>query len=487
MKRALISVSDKNNVVNFAKQLKELGYEIVSTGGTKKELLKCGIDVTSVSDITGCKEILEGRVKTLHPKIHGGLLADRNNPTHVKDLLENDIQLIDILVVNLYPYEKEKTIEFIDIGGPAMLRAAAKNFQFVTVVIDPNDYQIVINEIKDFGNTSVETRAKLAVKVFEHTSKYDSIIADELNKSISNSNLRYGENPHQTAFYQKGKSDVIQQIHGKELSYNNYLDIDAAIKTISNFKENTIAILKHTNPCGIASDKNLTNAYYKALATDNVSAFGGIVIANDTVDIESVMAIDKVFTEIVIAPNFTEEALTFLKKKKDRRVILYNNESLNLLKNHQIIQTCLNGYLHQMPDMLDDNENEWTVVTNRKPDEKDFDEIRFAWQVVKMLKSNAICFTAENRTLALGIGQTSRIDSLNIAIDRSMKMNLDLTGSVCASDGFFPFRDSIDTIAKYDIKCVIQPGGSKSDNDVIAACNEHNIVMVFTNRRHFRH
>ena len=536
MKRALISVSDKTGIIEFAKKLSLLGYEIISTGGTLQTLLENDIKAISVSSITGFPEIMDGRVKTLHPKIHGGILYRRDDEKHIEQAKEHGIIGIDLLVVNLYPFEKyaesfstqtdrmdsvenRLLIENIDIGGPAMLRAGAKNFQYVTVLIDPADYEIVLQEIEKKGDTLLETRQRLAIKVFFEISKYDDMISrtfyelqdtsyklqapptflmdngqwtmDNYPLSIIHYpfhiELRYGENPHQSASFYQNEKEIITKLHGKELSYNNFLDIDAAMKTIMKFIEPTVAILKHTNPCGIASDYDISKAYKKAFTTDTISPFGGVVISNDTLNLDFVETIDKIFTEIVIAPDFQEDALKKLKKKKDRRIIKYHPDKLDELKNHLQIQPCLNGYLTQMPDLIDDCFEEWTFPSKKKPTEIELIEMKFAWQVVKMLKSNAICFTSGKQTLGLGIGQTSRISALNIAVDNAKRANLDLVGSVCASDGFFPFTDSIQRLAELGVKCVIQPGGSKADPDVMNACDENNIAMVLTGRRHFRH
>lgn len=509
MKRALISVSDKTGLIDFAKKLIQLNYEILSTGGTYKTLIENGVNAISVSNITEFPEMMDGRVKTLHPKIHGGLLYLRDNEEHCQQAEQNNIQAIDMLVINLYPFEatiqkKDSSwhdiIENIDIGGPAMLRSGAKNYKFVTVLIDPNDYEQVIKEISQNGDSLSDTRLHLAQKVFAHTSYYDSLIAKTFAEKIDNydsipltlnmpvkQNLRYGENPHQPAKYYQYFDDYITQLHGKELSYNNLLDIDAALKTILKFSKPTVAIFKHTNPCGIASDDSISVAYTNAFSTDTVSPFGGIVVTNTLVDTEFVDTVNKVFSEIIIAPEFSEEALSKLQKKKDRRLIRYHQNKLFELKNHPQIQSCLNGYLVQKPDLENDDIKQWEFPTNIKPDSKELEELHFSWQVVKMLKSNAICFTKENRTIGLGIGQTSRIDSMNIAIERANRMNLSISGSFCASDGFFPFRDSIDKLAEIGVKFVIQPGGSKADSEVIEACNDYGIAMVLTGKRHFRH
>jgi len=516
MKRALISVSDKTNIIDLAKKLINLNYDIISTGGTLKTLVENNIKATAISNITGFPEIMNGRVKTLHPKIHGGILYERENEEHLSQAKEHQIQAIDLVVINLYPFEKVKNnenstwdeiIENIDIGGPAMIRASAKNYKYVTVLTDVNDYEIVLSEIENNGDTTLDTRLRLAQKAFALTAEYDGMIASffsttpnlsslegnfwiassQASRNDKEGNLRYGENPHQSASYYNTNKDLFTQLHGKELSYNNLLDMDAALKTIIKFKALTVAILKHTNPCGIASDNNISIAYDKAFATDTVSPFGGIVVTNGTVNPEFVEVINKVFTEVLIAPDYTAEALDLLKKKKDRRLIKYHADQLHELIEIPHTQSCLNGHLKQMADLIEDNTAEWTYPTKAKPTDNDLDELLFAWQVVKMLKSNSICFTKNKQTIGLGIGQTSRIDALNIAIESSIRMNLDLSGSVCASDGFFPFRDSIDAIAKIGVKCIIQPGGSKADPEVIQACDEYGIAMVMTGRRHFRH
>ena len=494
MKRALISVSDKTGIIEFAKSLIALNYEIVSTGGTLKKLLENNIKAASVFDLTNFPEIMDGRVKTLHPKIHGGILYIRDNENHCRAVSEHNIPHIDMLVINLYPFAEtvkkpdstwDEIIENIDIGGPAMLRAGAKNYKYVDVIIDVADYSKVLDEIKTNGQTSEKTRLTLAHKVFAHVSEYDNLIARTLSGCVSP--LRYGENPHQEAEFVGNNPNIITQVHGKELSYNNYLDIDAALKTIYRFKDPTVAILKHTNPCGIASDVDISAAYQKAFATDTVSPFGGVVITNAEVTLEFVETVNKVFTEIIICPKSNQEVMEKLKQKKDRRIILYDETQLHNLANHKQITSCINGYLSQMPDLCDDDNTNWQVLTKTKPKPEQFQECLFAWQVVKMLKSNAICFTKNKQTIAMGIGQTSRIDSMNIAIERANRMNLSLPGSVCASDGFFPFTDSISRLAEVGVRCVIQPGGSKADPEVIADCDKHKIAMIITGRRHFRH
>ncbi|MCK4338584.1 MAG: bifunctional phosphoribosylaminoimidazolecarboxamide formyltransferase/IMP cyclohydrolase [Candidatus Cloacimonetes bacterium] len=508
-KRAIISVSDKTGIVEFARKLKKLDFEIISTGGTYKELSKNGIRVKQVSEITGFPEIMDGRVKTLHPAIHGGILADKSNPKHLDELMKQNIGLIDLVVVNLYPFRKtisqpdvslRNVIENIDIGGPTMIRAAAKNFQSVTVVVDKNDYNLVADELSKKGDINLETRRHLAKKAFQYTAEYDSYIANYFSKLCKeklpsylnillplNSELRYGENPHQKAGYYI-EENLFTQLHGKQLSFNNLQDVDAALKTIYDFRHKpTIAILKHCNPCGIGLANNLTDAYKKAFATDTMSPFGGIVITNQVLDLDTSLEINKVFTEIILAPEFAENALEKLKKKKNRRLLTYDIHKLKNLKNIRNIRSCLNGILIQDEDIDCDDESKWKVVTKRKPTELEMAKMKFAWKIVTHLKSNAIAICQEDRTIGLGMGQTSRIDSTEIAIAKAKKFGLRIKGCALGSDAFFPFRDSIDTIAKLGIVAVIQPGGSVRDAEVIKACDEHNITMIFTGMRHFRH
>lgn len=505
-KRALISLSDKTNVVPFARKLTKLGYEIISSGGTAKYLKENNIDVIPVSSVTNFPEIMNGRVKTLNPLIHGGILANREVPEHLKQAKELDINLIDIVCVNLYPFKKtlqnpnsshEELIENIDIGGPTLIRSAAKNYQSVYIITDQEDYSRTIDVIESKTNEK-DFRKYLAQKAFIHTADYDSNIANyfmKLNDDYSQLNisvplqesLRYGENPHQSAkFYQE--DSCLDLLHGKQLSYNNLLDIDSALKTIVKFGDKpTVAIFKHTNPCGIASSNSLTSAYQKAFATDTLSPFGGIVIVNKPLDLETAKEINKVFTEIILAPKFEAGVLDFLQKKKNRRLLTYIKDDVLKLKDKVSVVSCMNGYLAQEVDIDRDNPEQWKIVTSRKPTAEEFDDLKFGWNCVASLKSNAVAFTSDNRTLGLGIGQTSRIDSTEIAISKAKKFSLSLKGSICASDGFFPFRDSIDALVEYGVTAVIQPGGSKGDPEVIQACNEHNIAMIMTNTRHFRH
>ncbi len=513
MKRALISVSDKQGLIPFARALHEQGYEILSTGGTARAIRQAELPVTNVSDVTGFPEIMDGRVKTLHPMIHGAILGLRDNAEHIAKAEELGIRWIDIVAVNLYPFEEtlgksdathEDIIENIDIGGPTMIRAAAKNYRFVTVVVDPEDYPRVIELLDLSDEEALKARQELARKAFTHTARYDTMISGYLNRideieqpetlqltAHRKEILRYGENPHQSAaLYEDGNLSAIEQLHGKQLSYNNYLDIDAALRMIRKFplegdQSKTVGIFKHTNPCGIGSGNTLAEAYEKAFATDTQSPFGGIVIVNDTLEIEAALKINEVFTEIILAPGFTEEALERLTKKKNRRLIRYDISKLYSDPNQVV--SCMNGVLYQSKDILPDDEAEWKIVTERKPDDTEMRALRFAWKTVALLKSNAVCFTLGDRTIGLGIGQTSRIDSTEIAIRKAEKFGLSLQGCVCGSDGFFPFRDSIDSIHELGIKAVIQPGGSRGDQEVIEACDHYGITMIMTGTRHFRH
>ncbi len=508
-KRALISVSDKTGIVDFARKLVELDFEIISTGGTYKQLKKNGIPVVKVSEVTGFPEIMNGRVKTLHPSIHGGILADRRNPEHIKSLDEQKIMPIDLVVVNLYPFKKTienpdvteaEAIEQIDIGGPTMVRAAAKNFHSVVVIVDRDDYPFVTKELKENGKVSLESRRNLAKKAFQHTAEYDTYISNYFSKICSEKlpsqlsfslplvhTLRYGENPHQLAGYYED-DPIILQLHGKELSFNNLQDIDAARRTILDFMEKpTIGIFKHCNPCGIGTADTLKEAYEKAFATDTQSPFGGIVIANRSLDMESALEINKIFTEIIIAPDFQNDVLEKLKKKKNRRLITFKPELLVSFKGAYNIRSCMNGFLLQQEDILCDNEKEWRVVTERSPSEVEWEKLRFAWSTVNHLKSNAIAICREDRTVGLGMGQTSRIDATELALLKAQKFGLVVKNCALGSDAFFPFRDTIDAVAKEGITCIIQPGGSVRDDEVILACDEHNIAMIFTGMRHFRH
>lgn len=503
IKTALISVSDKVGIVDFAKKLEQSGVLIYSTGGTAKALSEEGIEVKSITSLTNFPEILDGRVKTLHPAVHAGLLADLKNPAHRKQLEENKIRSIDLLVVNLYPFEAtlsrgarhEEMIENIDIGGPAMLRAAAKNYLSTAVITDNNDYERIIEYINN-GEIPNEVRLELSAKAFSHTAYYDSIISkymrgysggDFSEYSIPMKlaqSLRYGENPHQNAALYGHFDKYYKKLHGKELSYNNIVDIDAAGRLIIEFEETACAIVKHTNPCGVAIADNLSDAWDKAFQTDTVSPFGGIIAFNRKVNMEIAETIHSIFTEVIIAPEFADDALELLTKKKARRLILADFDALKN-ENDGLLRSVAGGMLYQdNDDILFD---EYKVVSKRQPTTAELKAMKFAWKVSKHVKSNAIVFTNDESTLAIGAGQMSRVDSARIATEKAALMKLDLNGSVVASDAFFPFSDGPEEAAKAGATAIIQPGGSVRDEEVIKACDENNLAMIFTGMRHFRH
>ncbi|MCC7431355.1 bifunctional phosphoribosylaminoimidazolecarboxamide formyltransferase/IMP cyclohydrolase [bacterium] len=505
--RALISVSDKEGIVEFAKELAKLNVEILSTGGTAKILRENGVVTKDVSDFTNFPEMLDGRVKTLHPKIHGGILAIRSNPEHLEQAAKNGIDFIDLVVVNLYPFEQtiKKTnvtfaeaIENIDIGGPTMLRSAAKNHEFVTVVVNPKDYAKVLGELKINGNTTPETRIELAKEVFNHTARYDSLIANFFNQKCEEgvpkqfnlslkleSSLRYGENPHQKAALYGNFFEVLQQQHGKELSFNNINDANAAVNLIREFEEPTAAILKHTNPCGVGTGKTLFEAYTKAFSTDTKSPFGGVVVFNGTLDLETAKEVSKIFTELIIAPDFEKDAFEHLSKKKNVRILKLNFSAIN--PKELDLKRVANGILVQENDLESDSENDWKVVTAKKPGENEMQGLKFAWKIVKHVKSNAIVYAENGRTLGIGAGQMSRVDSAKTGVSKAFDENHSLKGAVLASDAFFPFRDGVEEAAKQGITAIIQPGGSVKDDEVIQAANDYGIAMIFTGKRHFRH
>jgi len=512
-KYALISVSDKSGIETLAMELEALGYTIVSTSRTAKHLKQFCHSLVQVSDLTGFPEILDGRVKTLHPKIHGAILADRSNSTHLSTLAAHQIGLIDIVVVNLYPFhavrhEQTSThreiIENIDIGGPSLIRAAAKNYSQVTVLTDPKDYTPTLEHLKQSSELPECWSAYLAQKAFALLSRYDAEIADyfeqlgaetqekevpphiDLSCSLL-STLRYGENPHQKAGFYSDKRQGWEVVHGKELSFNNILDIDASLRAIRLFSEPTVVIIKHCNPCGIGSGSSLAEAYKKAFATDTVAPFGGIVVVNRSLDLETAVMINRIFTEIIIAPNYEPGVLEVLQKKKSRRLIRYSQSLLEKPANPLEIKTLTWGYLAQDWDLVNEGIENWQVVTQKQPTQEEFKALVFGWKAVSLLKSNAIVLARADRVLGFGIGQTSRIDSTALAIWKAKKYGHDLTGSVCASDGFFPYRDSIDEVYQHGIRALIQPGGSKGDEECIQACNELDLAMVFTGVRHFRH
>jgi len=517
IQRALISVSDKTGLVDFAKELRALGIEIVSTGGTARSLKDAGIPVVEISQFTGFPEILDGRVKTLHPKVHGGLLYLRGNPDHEAQAAKHGIQPIDLVVVNLYPFEKtvanpdvslHDAIENIDIGGPSMLRSAAKNHASVTAVVDPADYGAVLDDIKEHGgNTCEKFRWKLAVKVFETTSRYDGAIAQHLHAermkakgeaaaplpetlTISlkkTQDLRYGENPHQRAALYGGFFEHFQQLHGKELSYNNILDLTAAADLVAEFEEPTVAIIKHTNPCGVGSAATLLDAWHLAYETDKQAPFGGIIAANRPLDTPIAHAIAEIFSEVIVAPEFEAGALAILRKKKNLRLI----KSLQPATRGLTLRSVTGGLLAQERDTRLVSAAEMKTVTQRHPTQEERHAILFAWRVVKHVKSNAIVFARadgrSSRTLGIGAGQMSRVDSSKIAVWKAKEAGLDLKESAVASDAFFPFADGVIAAAEAGATAVIQPGGSMRDAEVIAAADEHGMAMVFTGMRHFRH
>ena len=504
--RALISVSDKTGLAAFAKELSAMGVEIISTGGTAKLLQKEKIKVTEISEYTGFPEMMDGRVKTLHPKVHGGLLHLRDNPEHVTQAKAHGILPIDLVIVNLYPFEAtiakpgvtlEEAIEQIDIGGPSMLRSAAKNYRSVTVVVDPADYADVIDAMKaNDGATTLQLRERLGIKVFVTTSKYDGAIANFLNKekecsssfSISEplvNQLRYGENPHQAAALYGRWDEHFEKLHGKELSYNNILDITAAAELIEEFSEPTVAILKHTNPCGVGSDADLREAWDKAFATDKQAPFGGIIICNRPVTEELARAISEIFSEVIIAPEFEADARALLQKKKNLR--LMRKLGPVQTKDDQVIRSVVGGVLVQGRDMSPETDIESKVVTARKPTPAELSAMLFAWKVVKHVKSNAIVYAASDRTLGIGAGQMSRVDSSRIAIWKAKDAGLSLKGSAVGSDAFFPFPDGLIAAAEAGATCAIQPGGSVKDPEVIAAADRLGLAMVTTGIRHFRH
>ncbi|HIY59037.1 MAG TPA: bifunctional phosphoribosylaminoimidazolecarboxamide formyltransferase/IMP cyclohydrolase [Candidatus Tetragenococcus pullicola] len=511
-KRALISVSDKKGIASFAKKLSEQQIEIISTGGTKKELDQAGIPTTSVEEITGFPEMLDGRVKTLHPKIHGGLLGKRSDQKHVQEMEENEIAPIDFVVVNLYPFkemiQKEEAtqaeaIENIDIGGPSMLRSAAKNFADVTVIIDPNDYDQVLEELEDKGQTTLETRKKLAAKVFRHTAFYDALIAEYFTNSLDEIEpekmtlayehkqaLRYGENSHQkAAFYQSALPESYslasaKQLHGKELSFNNIRDADAAIRIIRDFEEPTVVALKHMNPCGIGIGDSIYEAYIHAYEADPVSIFGGILVLNRNVDVKTAEKMHQLFLEIVIAPSYDERALEILEKKKNIRLLTMDFAKTDKHELEKV--SVLGGLLVQEQDLVPEDPSNWQVVTKRQPNEKEFEALKFAWKAVKYVKSNAILLANEYQTVGVGAGQMNRVGSVKIAIEQAEE-TAKMKDAVLASDAFFPMDDSVEYAAQHGIRAIIQPGGSIKDQDSIDMADKYGITMVFTKVRHFRH
>lgn len=522
IERALISVSDKNGVLEFARELSALGVHILSTGGTAKLLLEAGLPVTEVSDYTGFPEMLDGRVKTLHPKVHGGILGRRDLPEHVATMAEHGIGNIDLVCVNLYPFEAtianpdcslEDAIENIDIGGPTMVRSAAKNWAHVAIVTDSADYPALVGELKaNGGKLAKATRFELAKKAFTHTAAYDGAISNYLTsladgvvagkpervafpnrlnaQFIKVQDMRYGENPHQAAaFYRDldpaaGSIAHYQQLQGKELSYNNIADADAAWEAVKTFDDTACVIVKHANPCGVAVGPDTLSAYKLAFATDTTSAFGGIIAFNRPVDAATVEAVTGQFLEVLIAPSFTEEAKAIIAAKKNVRVL---EIPLEAGANRFELKRVGGGVLVQTPDIRNVTPEELRVVSKRQPTAKEMSDLLFAWRVAKYVKSNAIVFCKDGQTAGIGAGQMSRVDSTRIAARKAQDAGLSLAGAVAASDAFFPFRDGIDVIAEQGIKAIIQPGGSMRDEEVFAAADEHGIALVLTGVRHFRH
>jgi len=509
--RALISVSDKSGVVDFAQGLKELGVEIFSTGGTKKSLETAGVKIHSVSELTGFPEILDGRVKTLHPAVHGGILARRDLPQHLSELTQNRIEPIDMVVVNLYPFVEtvskdgvslDEALENIDIGGPSMLRSAAKNFPSVLVVVDPGDYDAILQKLRQ-GNVDSEYRKRLAHKAFQHVALYDTAIAQYLNEEAfpeemtialkKSYNLRYGENPHQqAAFYveqnvrrrQDGLASL-EQLGGPEISFNNLLDLDAALNVLSDFTAPTIAIMKHTNSCGLASHNDLAEAYRRALTGDPVASFGGVVASNRSIDLATAQEIDKTHYDAVVAPEFQKEAVELLGRKQSLRLVQvapYHHPSPS--ESFFDFRYIRGGFLAQAPDLLTESELQPRTVSKRQPSKAELSDLLFAWKAVKGIKSNSIVIAKDKTLLGMGAGQPSRVVSVELALKRAGERAKD---SVLASDAFFPFTDGPELAIKHGVTAIIQPGGSVRDKEVIELADKYNVAMVFTGVRHFRH
>ena len=526
IKRALISVSDKTGLAELAAALTGFGVEIISTGGTAKFLRDNGFAVTDVSDVTGFPEMMDGRVKTLHPKIHGAFLALRDNADHLASMNEHGIDPIDLVVVNLYPFEQtiakdgvslEEAVENIDIGGPAMIRSAAKNWRDVAVITNVSQYVEITVELSKFdGTLSLETRQRLASEAYGHTANYDSAIHHYLFRHLPQPgvtydrrrppespfndgdviyigkvrDLRYGENPHQkAALYTDSEGGIAnaEHLHGKEMSFNNYVDADAAWQLVNDFDELAVAIIKHTNPSGVGTGATNLEAYKRALSTDPVSAFGGIVAFNRKVDAETAKAVIEVFSEVIIAPDYDEGALEVFRTKKNLRVLRVSSPHVSNGATNLEYKQISGGFLVQDADMHQLTSEGLNIVTAKQPTDDEIKAMLFAWTVCKHVKSNAIVFANEHQTLGVGAGQMNRVDSVRIAAMRAERFDLPVKGSVLASDAFFPFRDNVDEAAKLGVSAIIQPGGSIKDDESIAAANEHGIAMVFTGIRHFKH
>ncbi|QHQ59677.1 bifunctional phosphoribosylaminoimidazolecarboxamide formyltransferase/IMP cyclohydrolase [Anaerocolumna sedimenticola] len=516
--RALISVSDKTGIVEFAKELVLLGIEIISTGGTYNKLKEAGVAAIEISELTGFPECLDGRVKTLHPIVHAGLLAMRSKPDHMKQLKDLNIETIDMVVVNLYPFKatilkenvtREEAVENIDIGGPTMLRSAAKNYQDVTVIVDPDDYKEVLEQLKVKGEVSLDTKFYLMQKVFMHTSNYDTMIADYLKNQRNDHELpdtltltyekvqdmRYGENPHQkAAFYReigkkKGSITDAVQLNGKELSFNNINDTNGALELLKEFTEPTVVACKHGNPCGVGSADNILDAWTKAFEADKVSIYGGIVVINREVTLELAEEMKKVFLEVIVAPAYDKAALELLQTKKNVRVLELRDIDVPQEEHAYDLKKVNGGLIVQTIDSKLLIEEELKVVTDRKPTDKEMEDMLFAWRVVKFVKSNGIALAKDKQTVGIGPGQVNRVWSTKQCIEHAAELiNEDATkGAVLASDAYFPFDDSVEAAHQAGITAIIQPGGSIRDEDSIKKCNEYGIAMVFTGMRHFKH
>ncbi len=512
--RALLSVSDKSGLVPFARGLVELGVELVASGGTARALKEEGLDVVEVADLTGSPEMLGGRVKTLHPRIHGGILARRDHDADAADIEAQALQLVDLVVVNLYPFEatvakadvtRAEAVEKIDIGGPSMIRSAAKNHAYVGVVVDPGDYDAVLSELRESGGAlSDATRRRLALEAFERTAAYDAAIhawlaaqeegeQDALPARLSvefarASALRYGENPHQRAALYGRTLEIVEPLHGKALSFNNLVDVQAALSLILDFDADeaaTVAILKHNTPCGVGCGDAPLVAYERAFETDPESPFGGVIVCNRPFDEALARKVDEIFAEVLIAPDFSDAALALLEKKKNRRLLRFQPERID----HAELdwKRVFGGVLLQEPDVGSEDLASAQVATARKPTEEELRALAFGWRVVKHVKSNAVVFAAANRTLAIGGGATSRVDAIHNAVAKAGRVGLDLSGSALASDAFFPFPDGLEVAAAAGARAVVQPGGSVRDEQVVVAADRLDVAMVFTGARHFRH
>lgn len=508
-KRALLSVSDKTNIDKLGKILHDQGVELISTGGTAQTLKDAGLPVTDVSELTNFRECMDGRVKTLHPHVHAGILARTSYNPDNKELQDLGIEPIELVVVNLYPFEETvadpectmaKATEYIDIGGPTMIRAAAKNFAHVCVVTNPSQYEPVSEELEDGDGISFKTRQSLAQAAFNHTAGYDNAIANFFNEQSGEDNpaqlnvalpktqeLRYGENPHQQAAVYGNQNSYIDCFHGKQLSYNNFIDVDGALHLIADFVDDdpTVAIFKHTIPCGVATSDSLAKSYDLAFATDKQSPFGGIIVTNRELDLATAEKIDEIFTEIIIAPSYSDDALELLTQKKNRRLIRQLKSISD--KPHRDYRSIFGGALSQDANIAPIKPDDFKVVTEREPSQQEMKDLVFSWKVVKHIKSNAIVYARDGQTIGIGSGQTSRVDSSEIAIAKAQKEGLSLEDTAIASDAFFPFADGVEAAAEAGATSVIQPGGSIRDQEVIDAANKHDLAMIFTGTRHFRH